>query len=245
MDGLGIFFAFPLNLMIVLLWVTGCRWLWKVHPDCRVTRFLLSPAATISSMSLLLAACLWLGLTGHKGFVGSVFFAVIMLYVQTVLLMVVFRGWRTHEGKVRWRFLLLHAGLLIAIGAGFWGAPDTCEQRVRLEKGQVTETAYGLDSKVAGLGFSLKLVGFDVDMSPSGTPAHYEAVVSVDGGSAVNITVNHPYGVRFDTDIYLAGISDGCCIFQIVRDPWRYVQLAGILMLLAGAFLLFIKGPGK
>ena len=32
---------------------------------------------------------------------------------------------------------------------------------------------------------------------------------------------------------------------QIVREPWRGLTLAGIVMLLLGAFMLFVAGPGK
>ena len=69
--------------------------------------------------------------------------------------------------------------------------------------------------------------------------------MAVDGAVPVRITVNHPYSVRLGEDIYLASASEGGCVFQIVREPWRYFALAGILMLLAGAFLLFIKGPRR
>ena len=57
--------------------------------------------------------------------------------------------------------------------------------------------------------------------------------------------VNRPYGVRFGQDIYLASVSEDSCVLQIVREPWRYFALAGIIMLLAGAFLLFINGPRR
>jgi uncharacterized membrane protein HdeD (DUF308 family) len=32
---------------------------------------------------------------------------------------------------------------------------------------------------------------------------------------------------------------------QVMREAWRYFTLTGILMLIAGAFMLFIKGPEK
>jgi uncharacterized membrane protein HdeD (DUF308 family) len=33
------------------------------------------------------------------------------------------------------------------------------------------------------------------------------------------------------------------CVLQIVREPWRHTALAGILLMIAGALLLFIQGP--
>ena len=51
--------------------------------------------------------------------------------------------------------------------------------------------------------------------------------------------------VRFGEDIYLTSVSDEGCVFQIVREPWRYFALVGILMLIAGAFMLFVGGPRR
>ena len=35
------------------------------------------------------------------------------------------------------------------------------------------------------------------------------------------------------------------CIMQIVREPWKYWAFAGVMMMLAGAFLMFIQGPSR
>lgn len=239
------FFAFPLNLLLAVLWVICWRWLWKNRPESRPVRFMLSPAATISAILLLLTSCMFIGFTGNRDFVMSFPFVILMLYVQTVLLMVIFRGWKKRNGTVRWRFLLLHAGLLLALGAGFWGAPDSSELRTSLARGEVTETAFKEDGSVTGLGYSLKMLDYKIELSDSGMPSAYEAVLSVDEGEAVNLTVNDPFSVGFGEDIYLASVTDEYCILQIVREPWRYFALAGIIMLLAGAFMLFIKGPRR
>lgn len=245
MDDLLTFLAFPLNVFLAVLWATYWRWLWKTRPDGAVVRFLLSPAATVSSLVLLLAACLWIGFSGNRDFTGTSVFAAVLLYIQTVLFLVTLRGWRRPDGVIRWRFLLLHAGLLIAAAAGFWGAPDKAEYRVVLADGGVTETAFRPDGSSTALGYMLELKGHHAEMSAEGIPSHYEASVSFDGGEAVSVTVNHPYQVRFGEDIYLSEVKEEYCVLQIVRDPWRHVTLAGIVMLLAGAFLLFIKGPRK
>lgn len=245
MEQFWAFFAFPLNLLLAVIWMAGWGWLWKNRPQCKAVRFMLSPAATISAIALLLGSCLWVGFSGMRDFVQSVFFAAVLLYVQTVIFLVILRGWKRKDGVVRWRFLLLHAGMLLAAGAGFWGAPDSCELRVMLERGQETETAYVMDGGMTGLGYTLHLVDYKAEMSADGKPSHYEAVISVDGGEHSTITVNHPYNAGFGEDIYLASIADRHCILQIVREPWRYFALAGIIMLLAGAFLLFIKGPQR
>ena len=63
--------------------------------------------------------------------------------------------------------------------------------------------------------------------------------VRVKGG-----TVDFVGGI-YGEDIYLVGVSEGSCVLQIVREPWRYFALAGVIMMLAGAFLLFVNGPNK
>ena len=245
MEHIWSFFAFPLNIMLAVLWTAGLWWLWKNMRGSCVVRFLLSPAATISALCLLILSCLWIGLSGIRDFVQSVLFICILLYVQAVVLLITFRGWRRPDGVIRWRFMLIHAGLLLSVGAGFWGAPDVSELRVRMERGDVTETAFRMDGNVTGLGYSLRLDDYCTELSQDGKPSYYEVVVAVNGGEPVKISVNHPYSVKFGEDIYLSSVSEDYCVLQIVREPWRYVTLIGIIMLLAGAFLLFIKGPRR
>ena len=245
MEQFWTFFAFPLNILLAVLWTVCLVWLWKNHSSGRIVRFMLSPAATVSALTLLAGACLWIGLSGDRGFVQSVFFVALLLYVQTVVFLVVLRGWRRADGVVRWRFLLIHLGLLLALGAGYWGSPDSSEMRVVLSSGESSMKVYRPDGSAVGLGYELRLQDYDAEVSDEGKPVHYEAVVSVDSDKPVRVTVNHPYGVRFGEDIYLASVSENGCVFQIVREPWRWFALAGIIMMLVGAFMLFIKGPRR
>lgn len=239
------FFAFPLNLILAALWATGWGLLYKHRPESRPVRFLLSPVATISSIALLVIACLWIGLSGDRDFVRSAVFVMILLYLQTVLYMVLLRGWRRKNGVVRWRFVLLHAGLLLAVGAGFWGSPDSTEYRIRLQRGETTDFVYRLDGTTTSLAYKLTLNDFRMETAEDGQPSFYEAEIAVDDSAPMKISVNHPYSVRMGEDIYLASLSADSCILQIVKEPWRYFALAGIIMMLAGAFILFLKGPGR
>ena len=245
MNGSWAFFAFPLNLLLAVFMIVCLAWLWKNRPESRLVRFLLSPAATISAIVLLLASCLWIGFSGDFTFVESVAFVAVLLYIQVVLLLVTLRGWRSSSGRIRWRFMLLHAGLLLAVGSGFWGAPDSVELRLALGRGEEAETAYEMNGNLTGLGYSIRLTDYKVEYSDEGMPSYYEATVSVDGGEPAVLSVNHPLTVGLSEDIYLASVSEGFCILQIVREPWRYFALTGILMLIAGAFMLFIKGPRR
>lgn len=239
------FFAFPLNLLLAVFWIVCWVWLWKNRPQSAIIRFILSPRATISAIVLLLAACLWIGFSGDSGFAENIFFVLILLYVQTVLMLVTLRGWKRPDGVVRWRFLMLHAGLLLAVGAGFWGSPDSSELRLAISRGEETRTAYSIDGNVTGLGYSIKMCDYKSEYAEGGMPTAFEAKICVDGGDPVSLSVNDPYSVSMSEDIYLASVNDEFCVLQIVREPWRYFALAGILMLICGAFMLFIKGPGR
>ena len=239
------FFSFPLNVLLALPWLVSWGLLWKNHKDCAPIRFLLSPAATISSLVILGASLLWIGLSGDRDFVQSIPFVLLLLYVQTVVYLVTLRGWKRGDGVVRWRFLIIHAGFLLAAGSAFWGAPDSSELRVILKQGQESASAYRMNGQLTALGYDLHLESYKVDLSEDGKPSYYEAIVNVDDAYAQIITVNNPLSISVGEDIYLVSISDSGCVFQIVREPWRYFALAGILMLIAGAFMLFIRGPKK
>jgi hypothetical protein len=70
----------------------------------------------------------------------------------------------------------------------------------------------------------------------------YTAIVSIDN-QIHKIQVNHPLSRGIGEDIYLVSTGDGYCVLEIVCEPWKYFALAGIIMMIAGAVILFIKGP--
>ena len=237
MNGIWSFFAFPLNALCAILWFVSFAILRKKYPGSTVMRFLLSSTATISSISLLILCCLWIGLTADRSFIGSLIFILILLYIQTVLFLITLRGVRHADGSIRWRFIFLHAGLLLAVASTFWGSPDSNEFRMKIRCGETSREAYSLDSRKVQLEYEISLIDLN--------PVHYCADISIDGHEFATICVNSPYHVRFGEDIYLASTSDDTCVLQIVREPWRYFTLAGVILMLCGAFLLFINGPRK
>lgn len=247
------YLAFPLNLILFLIWVSAMALIWKKGRDSAVLRFMLSPGATFLAVGAFLAFCLAVGITGWRWLAGTWPFAVFMLYFLTVLSFVVMRGWRApspdgaRRGPVRWRFLFLHAGLLAALCFAYWGAPDSQTLRVRAFEGVPVSEAFSEDGRREWLDFEITLDEFRISYGPDGMHSDYEAAVTVDGEAAV-VRVNHPYRISFGTDVYLSGYdtADGrYCIFQIVSEPWRYGASAGVWMMLTGAFLLFIGGPRR
>lgn len=248
------FFAFPLNLIFLAVWVAGCVLLWNHCRKTLLVRFFLSPFATFLSIGLFLALCLVIGFTGMRSLAGSWISVVISLLLQTVLMFVIMRGWRMQTasgarlGSVRWRFLMLHVGLLITVGSVFWGAPDTQTLRMKAYVGVPNQEAYSMDGMRVWLPYEVTLQDFDVQQYDNGVPSAYKATVEVDGVVA-DIEVNDPYARGFGEDVYLVGYDaamgadSSYCILEIVREPWKYLTVAGIVLLLSGALLLFIGGP--
>jgi hypothetical protein len=140
--------------------------------------------------------------------------------------------------------------MLTVVGSAFWGAPDVQTLRMKAFAGEASREAYYMDGRQTWLPYDIVLEDFDVQEYPGGVPAAFRAVALVDGVSA-EIEVNHPFTRRFGEDVYLvgydaaAGSESSYCILEIVREPWKYVTVVGIVMLLVGALLLFIGGPSK
>lgn len=248
------FFAFPLNLIFLAVWIVGCVLLWKHCRKTLLVRFFLDPFGTFLSIGLFLALCLVIGFTGLRSLAGSWISVIVSLLLQTVLLFVIMRGWRRQTasgarlGSIRWRFLLLHVGLLVTVGSVFWGAPDTQTLRLKAYVGVPCQEAYYMDGRQTWLPYEVTLLDFDVQQYDNGVPSAYRAMVDVDGVEA-EIQVNDPYARGFGEDVYLVGYDaamgseSSYCILEIVREPWKYLTVLGVVMMLAGAVLLFIGGP--
>ena len=248
------FLAFPLNLILALIWVLVMVSVWKTRKKSLFVGFMLSRGATVSAILLFLAFSLVVGISGERELVSSWVFAAVMLYLQTVLLFVILRGWRAQTatgarlGAVRWRFLLNHVGILLAVSSAFWGAPDTEVLRVRAIQDVPVRQAVSMDGIPESLPFEILLSEFKTETWSNGVPSMFEAKLLVNGENVV-LKVNEPYNVSFGKDLYLVGFDSmydsGSCILQVVYEPWRYGALAGVVMMLAGAFLLFVGGPRR
>ena len=237
MTGVSIdIFAFPLNVILLLIWTGAVITSWRNARQSAFVRFMLRPAATITAIAITLIFSLIIGITGYTSLVTSCAFIFVLLYFQTVLAYIILRGWR-RNGNVRWRFVFLHLGLLLAVASSFWSAPDNMTYRTKAVKDMPVSEVYTADGKREWLEYEIELKGLDSE----------RADVVVDG-HRVNLEVNHPYSVSLAETVYLTGIDKkygDSCVLQIVYEPCRYVTLAGIVMMLIGAMLLFINGPRK
>lgn len=250
------FMAFPLNVILLLVWLVTVFWTWRSASKSVFVRFMLSPAATFWAVFFMLGSCLTIGMTGMRWLASTWTFMLILLYFQTVLTYVILRGWREKTatgarlGAVRWRFLFLHVGLLVTVISAFWGAPDAEEARMKAYMGEPVSEAVRVDGRLVWLPYEVELKDFDMQASQDGIPVDYSASMFIDGEDVL-LKVSRPYSRRPGEDIYLSGYDSSMgaesdyCVIQIVKDPWKYGKVAGISLLLTGALMLFIGGPRK
>ena len=235
-------FSFPLNIFIVALWLGLIAIMFRN----RTARFMLSRQATWLSLALMAMVGIVLGLQ-RKPSTTAWPVAVSLLFILSHLCFVILRGWRNAKG-IRWRFCLTHVGLLLALGAGFWGAPDREQWRVAAHHYPSNE-AYTMEGTQRFLPYTIELVSFHMEHAENGAPTHYEANIKVDNEN-VTLRVNHPYSRTLSEKIYLVSfgktlMGETYAVIEIVKEPWQWLSATGIIMLIAGAVLLFVQGPRK
>lgn len=264
------FFKFPLNLVLVLLWIYGMWVLYKDYHKKRFTQFLMSRSATFVTIAGVIIGSLVIGLfpqlsaidaearsgllarLGVYNFMSSWIFVGILFALLTNLGMVTIKSYfvrKTHK----WRFIMNHVGLWLALGGGFIGSSDFQTLRIPVFFDEETSTSYSVEGEKVYLDYDLRLKNFESELYENGMPKSFEAIVSIidnDNVSDVKLMVNHPYQKSFGEDIYLTGYdtenaTPRYCILQIVKQPWKYVQLVGIIMALIGAVGMFVGGPHK
>ena len=239
-------FRFPLNILVLALWMMLIAMMYRGRANSACARFMLSREATWLALAMIVAIGIALGLQRKP---SSTAWPVVLslLFAQSHLLFVILRGWRNKKG-IRWRFCMTHVGLLLALGAGFWGAPDREQLRTPVHHYPSNE-AFTMQGEPRRLPYTMELKDFSIEQSENGTPTHYEAQLMVDG-KMVTLKVNHPYARTISEKIYLVSFSTSSsgeryAIVEIVSEPWQWLSAMGIIMLIAGAMLLFIQGPRK
>ena len=228
-------FAFPSGLalgaaVVALLYVVERRW-----GRCKAVERARSPHA----------ACLLLGLTAAYVVAGGLLpaladfssswpFVTLLSALEMHLALVIIHRLRSFHFRRDLAFILVHAGLWLALFSGMAGAADT-------RKTDIFVT-------VQPAGRSSRLLSFDIDRNPAdGSPIQYSATVVMDGDT-IGVAVNSPYSASIADDIYLVDFDTDMatgevtyCVLQNVHQPWKYPLLAGIVMLLTGTLALTLR----
>lgn len=153
------------------------------------------------------------------------------------------------SGANRWRFILNHAGLWLALFAGVVGSTEEQTLRIPVFRDRPNSEAFTEEGAKIYLSKELQLNDFVVEHYSNGVPRHFFAEISIDGKLA-HLEVNHPYAANWAEDYYLTSYDvqseqPQYCVLQIVREPLKYVMWVGIVMMLCGACLLFLSGPNE
>ena len=228
-------FAFPSGLalgaaVVALLYVVERRW-----GRCKAVERARSPHA----------ACLLLGLTAAYVVAGGLLpaladfssswpFVTLLSALEMHLALVIIHRLRSFHFRRDLAFILVHAGLWLALLSGMAGAADT------------RKTDIFVTMQPAGR--SPRLLSFDIDRNPAdGSPIQYSATVVMDGDT-IGVAVNSPYSASIADDIYLVDFDTDMatgevtyCVLQNVHQPWKYPLLAGIVMLLTGTLALTLR----
>ena len=228
-------FGFPSGLalgaaVVALLYVVERRW-----GRCKAVERARSPHA----------ACLLLGLTAAYVVAGGLLpaladfssswpFVTLLSALEMHLALVIIHRLRSFHFRRDLAFILVHAGLWLALFSGMAGAADT-------RKTDIFVT-------VQPAGRSPRLLSFDIDRNPAdGSPIQYSATVVMDGDT-IGVAVNSPYSASIADDIYLVDFDTDMatgevtyCVLQNVHQPWKYPLLAGIVMLLTGTLALTLR----
>lgn len=243
-------FAFPINAAVLFAALAGLWVLWREKPGGAVCRWLASGNASIALIAAFLICCLILGMkmqhadaASFPGF-GNVrrtwWFILISIALMANLFMVILS--RRKKGI---RFILNHIGVLVALIGCFFGAPDHTVSRA-IVSGEAVHEAVGENGEIVPLPAAMKLDGFNVELDQRGNVRNYMALIDVDG-KKVELRVNHPYRISMSEDVYLTSYDRDnpepqYCIVEVVRQPWKYLIWAGIVMMMAGGILMFARG---
>ena len=243
-------FAFPINAAVLFAALAGLWVLWREKPGGAVCRWLASGNASIALIAAFLICCLILGMkmqhadaVSFPGF-GNVrrtwWFILISIALMANLFVVILS--RRKKGI---RFILNHIGVLVALIGCFFGAPDHTVSRA-IVSGEAVHEAVGENGEIVPLPAAMKLDGFNVELDQRGNVRNYMALIDVDG-KKVELRVNHPYRISISEDVYLTSYDRDnpepqYCIVEVVRQPWKYLIWAGIIMMMAGGILMFARG---
>ena len=263
------FFEFPLNIILGIIWIYSIYILLRGNNSKgNISRILVSPKTTAFSLFMFVCGTLIIGLfpqlsaidaenkegilgrLGFYNFMSSWIFVSVLFILLSHLAAITIKGFRTRKNK-RWRFL----GVWLALFGGFMGSSDIITARIPVFFDKENNEALTMEGKHFYLDYDMQLTGFNADYYQNGMPKNYVAEVKVSdrhsgNSSQISLEVNHPYEYKFGEDIYLVSYDTQSdkpqyCVLQIVYQPWKYIQLVGIIMTIAGAVGMFIGGPQK
>lgn len=163
-------------------------------------------------------------------------------FIGVILLLMIPLGVITIEGirrKTSLYALFSHAGLLLILFGGFFGAADVNESQIVVSCQQPEHLSFTTKGQIVELPFDIQLKDFVIDYYEDGiSPKQYTSNIVIDG-IEMQTAVNSP--CRYDGwDIYQSDYDPyemNYSVLKLVRDPWISVVYAGMLLLAIGAVI--------
>lgn len=174
--------AFPLNIMFLMLLVVVCIILTFYYNSSRLYRFFTHSDTSLGVMSGFLFLLILLGVTPqlpvyeipdglssvaifYRKLTTSFPFCLNLLLILFIVLLVILKQ------KPRWSFRYLsfqinHIGLWLALTAGFMGAADRQEYKILLEPERLNQDGFTLRGQAERLPFSFMINDFSIERYP-------------------------------------------------------------------------------
>ena len=249
------FFSFPIGLV---LGVAGIALLYVAHREFGGGRFITYfRSARMAYVLLALVACCCVAggaVPAFARFTTSVPFVGLLVALLAHLALVMMHRLRKFSLGRDGAFACVHLGIWLALFSGMTGAADTARLHALLAVGEDVSTAYDENGCELPLRHTMRLQRFAIERNPANnTVVQFRAWLLVDD-EPCELAVNSPHSVGLGEDIYLmsyhlnsSGTDVKDCVIQVVHEPWKYVTLLGIVMLLLGVVwnVKTIKVEGK
>lgn len=170
--------SYPANVILVLLLLFLSILICRLLPEHKITRFLASGTAALSSLLFIGILSIILGLTlqtndthitdiparlGIREMTSYYPFILSYLYLVITLSFATFRRLKWEVSSINICFFLNHAGLLIVLFSLGFGTADKLQLRARVQEDGVIHKALAQSGKEYDLPFRLKLIDFQME----------------------------------------------------------------------------------
>lgn len=164
------------------------------------------------------------------------------VFIVAILLLMIPLGVITIIGirrKTSLYALFSHAGLLLILFGGFFGAADVTESQIVVSRQQSEHLSFTTKGQIVPLPFEIQLKDFIIDYYEDDiSPKQYTSIITIDG-KEMKTAVNSP--CRYEGwDIYQSDYDPyemNYSVLKLVRDSWIPVVYAGMLLLVIGAVI--------
>ena len=246
-------FYFPINAILLIALVLGIVML-PTQPKNRLavamTQFGTKKGA-LTTITILLLNVIVLGLAPQYYSPSSWLFVASMILLLLSLGLTIKKRILSGIKLKTWRdtaFVLAHVGLWIALTAGLFGVADSVSLRLKAFMNVPTNRAVLTQTDKDGihhpyiLPFNITANTFTIDKA-DGHPIRYSASITTltqDSTASDLVTRTNAPASYKGYDIYLTDYDAShedkpeFIVLEITRQPWRYITLTGILMLILG-----------